>query len=275
MGCQTSPMDASPQAPERLPVVLSDGVVVLRPPRADDAADIARGCQDPDIARWTTVPSPYGLADAEEFVAQRSPDGPGGPGQWWACPTWAITTGDDRWAGTIDLRLEDPACAEVGYLVAPWARGRGAATRSLRLACRWGFTALGLRVIQWRAQVGNEASRAVASRIGFRTSDQVHRLALASRGERHDGWFGDLLPEDLPEGSARRRVRPVPRLTRREQDVLNLMAAGRSNRHIAEQLGISENTVKNHVRRILEKLQASSRMEAVVSGVQQGLTRLP
>ncbi|MFM7147071.1 MAG: LuxR C-terminal-related transcriptional regulator, partial [Actinomycetales bacterium] len=34
----------------------------------------------------------------------------------------------------------------------------------------------------------------------------------------------------------------------------------------------SENTVKNHVRRILEKMQASSRMEAVVTGVQQGLT---
>lgn len=269
-------MAVSPEPRERLPVVLSDGVVVLRPPRPDDAADIARGCQDPDIARWTTVPSPYALADAEEFISLRRPDGPEGPGQWWACPTWAITIGDDRWAGTIDLRLADPECAEVGYLVAPWARGRGAATRSLRLACRWGFTALGLRVIQWQAQVGNEASRAVASRLGFRISPQVHRLALASRGERQDGWFGDLLPEDLPDaGGARRRARPLPRLTGREQDVLDLMAAGRSNRHIAEQLGISENTVKNHVRRILEKLQAASRMEAVVSGVQQGLTRLP
>lgn len=276
MCCQTRPMASSPAARERPPIVLSDGVVVLRPPRVEDAADIALGCQDPDIVRWTTVPAPYARADAEEFIALRSPDGPAGAAGWWECPTWAITIGDDRWAGTIDLRLADPECAEVGYLVAPWARGRGVATRSLRLACRWGFSALGLRVIQWRAQVGNEASRAVAARLGFRISPQVHRLALASRGERHDGWFGDLLVDDLPDaGGTRRRARPLPRLTRREQDVLDLMAAGRSNRHIAERLGISENTVKNHVRRILEKLQAASRVEAVVSGVQQGLTRLP
>ncbi len=41
------------------------------------------------------------------------------------------------------------------------------------------------------------------------------------------------------------------------------------------ELGISENTVKNHVRSILEKLQAKSRAEAVVVGLAQGLTSLP
>lgn len=257
------------------PPVLSDGVILLRPPRAADAPLVTQGCQDPEIAKWTTVPSPYGVDDAHAWIASISPEGPGGPQAWWACPTWAITTDDDRWCGTVGLRPDGQGGADVGYLVAPWARRRGLATRGLRLACRWGFGALGLQVIQWRAQVGNHASRAIAATVGFRLLAEPQRLALASRGQRFDGWFGDLLPEDLGDaGATRRRSPAAPRLTRREHEVLDLMAAGRSNRRIAEELGISENTVKNHVRRILEKLQAASRMEAVVTGVQQGITRV-
>lgn len=266
---------ARPHGQEGSPPVLSDGVVMLRPPRPDDAARIARGCQDPLVARWTSVPEPYYLQDAEAWIAANSPSGPQGIEAWWASPTWAITLQDDHWLGSIDLRLDQAGGATVGYLVAPWARGRGVATRSLRLACRWGFAALGLQVIQWQAHVGNDASRAVAARVGFRIAAEPQRLAIAARGERHDCWFADLLPEDLLDaGGPRRRSSASPRLTTREQEVLDLMASGRSNRRIAEGLGISENTVKNHVRRILEKLQASSRMEAVVTGLQQGLTKV-
>ena len=60
---------------------------------------------------------------------------------------------------------------------------------------------------------------------------------------------------------------PVPRLTERELQVLKLVARGMANRDIAGELFISENTVKNHVRNILEKLQLHSRMEAVVYAV--------
>jgi DNA-binding NarL/FixJ family response regulator len=64
---------------------------------------------------------------------------------------------------------------------------------------------------------------------------------------------------------------PAPRLTERELEVLKLVATGMSNREIAEQLYISENTVKNHVRNILEKLHLHSRMEAVVYAVREKL----
>jgi DNA-binding NarL/FixJ family response regulator len=64
---------------------------------------------------------------------------------------------------------------------------------------------------------------------------------------------------------------PVPRLTDREMEVLRLVAKGMNNREIAKQLFISENTVKNHVRNILEKLQLHSRMEAVVYAVRTKL----
>jgi two-component system NarL family response regulator len=63
----------------------------------------------------------------------------------------------------------------------------------------------------------------------------------------------------------------VPRLTDRELEVLRLVAKGLSNREIATELVIAENTVKNHVRNILEKLQLRSRMEAAMYAVREKL----
>jgi DNA-binding NarL/FixJ family response regulator len=64
---------------------------------------------------------------------------------------------------------------------------------------------------------------------------------------------------------------PGPRLTDRELEVLKLVAKGMNNRDIGAELFISENTVKNHVRNILEKLHLHSRMEAVVYAVREKL----
>jgi DNA-binding NarL/FixJ family response regulator len=64
---------------------------------------------------------------------------------------------------------------------------------------------------------------------------------------------------------------PPPKLTDREMQVLKLVAKGMNNRDIAKELFISENTVKNHVRNILEKLQIHSRMEAVMIAVREKL----
>ena len=65
------------------------------------------------------------------------------------------------------------------------------------------------------------------------------------------------------------------RITDRELQVLRLVATGMNNRDIAAELFISENTVKNHVRNILEKLQLHSRMEAVMYAVREKLFDLP
>ena len=67
---------------------------------------------------------------------------------------------------------------------------------------------------------------------------------------------------------------PAPRLTPREMEVLTHVAQGKNNREIAKSLFISENTVKNHVRNILEKLHLHSRMEAVVYAVREKLLEI-
>jgi DNA-binding CsgD family transcriptional regulator/RimJ/RimL family protein N-acetyltransferase len=256
------------------PPVLSDGVVSLRLPRGADADDVTLGCQDPQSAQWTTVPVPYRRDHAEEWLAAHR-----GTADWWQAPTWSITVlPSDRWCGNIDLRLDGQGGADVGYLLAPWARGHGHAARALRLACGWAFSALGAQVVTWYAYAGNAASLQTARNVGFRVPDHVFRLYLAQRGERRDCWIGTLTPADLAAAARIREARGAylgPELTRRELDVLRHLTRGQANRTIAAELGISENTVKNHVRSILEKLQAKSRAEAVVIGLRQGITSLP
>jgi DNA-binding NarL/FixJ family response regulator len=69
-------------------------------------------------------------------------------------------------------------------------------------------------------------------------------------------------------------VRKAPQLTARELEVLVQVARGHNNREIARTLFITENTVKNHVRNMLEKLQLHSRTEAVVYAVRENLLDL-
>jgi DNA-binding NarL/FixJ family response regulator len=75
----------------------------------------------------------------------------------------------------------------------------------------------------------------------------------------------------LARQAAEREQLPAPVLTPRELEVLRLVARGMSNKDVADHLFISENTVKNHVRNILEKLHLHSRMEAVMYAVRQHL----
>ena len=75
----------------------------------------------------------------------------------------------------------------------------------------------------------------------------------------------------LARQAAEKEQLPAPVLTARELEVLKLVARGMSNRDVADELYISENTVKNHVRNILEKLHLHSRMEAVMYAVRKRL----
>lgn len=81
----------------------------------------------------------------------------------------------------------------------------------------------------------------------------------------------ELLSTALPERAATELVEP---LTPREQEVLQLLAEGLTNRAIAQRLAISEHTVKFHVNAILGKLNAQSRADAVMRATRLGMILL-
>jgi RimJ/RimL family protein N-acetyltransferase len=127
---------------------------------------------------------PYQESDAHEFVKRTTED-------WQANKATFAIVYEGRYAGSVDLRFDGVGGAEVGFGLAPWARGRGVMTRSLRLALAWGFELPDIEVVFWRAHVGNWASRRVAQRCGFRVEGTVRGL-LEQRGERRDAWIGSL-----------------------------------------------------------------------------------
>ncbi len=70
------------------------------------------------------------------------------------------------------------------------------------------------------------------------------------------------------------REEPLEKLTDREEEILKLLAAGLSNREIAQKLSLSEGTVKNHISAILAKLHANDRTQAVLTALKRGLVDL-
>ncbi len=172
---------------------LTDGVVTLRAHRADDALGSWEQCQDPLSQEWTAVPLPYSREMAHGFVTEIMPRG------WHDDSEWGFAVEHDgRYAGTISLRHEGDARAEVAYGSHPWVRGTGVMERALRLLLEWGFTERGLAVITWRANRGNWASRKLAHRLGFSFDGTVRRM-LVQRGELRDAWLGTLLPDEARE----------------------------------------------------------------------------
>lgn len=104
------------------------------------------------------------------------------------------------------------------------------------------------------------------------TYDQVAeavRLVAAGQSLISPSMATKLLEEFVQ--MSRTPAAPTAQLTTRELQVLRLVARGHSNRQIAEDLYISENTVKNHIRNMLEKLQMKSRMEAAMYAVRTNL----
>ena len=167
---------------------LSDGVVSLREWREADVPAIVDICTDPDVVRFTRVPSPYSEQDARAFLA-------GGVIEEMR---FAIVSAQDEAdvLGSIGLRDADELRGEVGYLVRASARGRGVASRALRLLAEWALTERGLARVQLYARLDNPASQRAAEKAGFRR-EGVIRSHMLIRGERHDAVIFGLIAEDV------------------------------------------------------------------------------
>jgi DNA-binding NarL/FixJ family response regulator len=82
---------------------------------------------------------------------------------------------------------------------------------------------------------------------------------------------GKVLGRLAAEGRGGRAGRPFPMLTDREVEILDLIAAGRSNGEIARRLVLSDKTVRNHVSNIFTKLAVADRAQAIVRAREAGL----
>ncbi|MGW0189983.1 GNAT family N-acetyltransferase [Streptomyces sp. NPDC003362] len=174
------------------PVTIPTARLLLRTVGPDDTDAVYAACQDPDIQRWTTIPSPYLPEHAQAFVEQQVPDG-------WATSsmfTFGAFLPDGDLAGMLGVTMRSLGTAELGFWAADRHRGNGYITEATVAVSHWAFTRIPVDRLEWRAEVGNSASRAVARRAGF-TLEGTLRAALNNNGVRRDCWVGSLLPSDL------------------------------------------------------------------------------
>ena len=172
---------------------ITAGEFTLRPFTPADIPWVYAVSMDAAVQKYVQVPMPYRMEDAEYFVREMAI----GAWQRRERAEFVIVAAEGERLGRVSLGLDGNGAAQVGYWMDPAARGRGVATRALRELCRWGFAELGLGLIEWRAEVGNLASRRVAEKAGF-TVEAVLRRRLVHRGVRVDAWIGSMLPEEMP-----------------------------------------------------------------------------
>ncbi len=186
------------------PISLATERLVLRPFAPSDVPDVHAACQDPDIPRYTSVPDPYRIEDARIFVEETCPAGWRNDTMY----TFGVFCGETgQLVGAMCLvRLAQlhtaERQAELGYWTAKEHRGRGCTVEAAREVIRWAFEDLGVERLEWYAEAGNEGSRAVALKAGFRMEGTL-RAKIIHRGTRRDAWTGSLLPSDLgrPSGT--------------------------------------------------------------------------
>ena len=178
---------------------LTDGVVRLRAHRPEDAERIVEQSTDPESMRWTTVPRPYGLDDARDFLAEIERELVAPPTACGAGRSRMPRTPRARYLGTIDLRPRRRRRRRDGVRPAPEGRGRG----SWPARCGWppaGGSARAATRVHWLAVRGNFASWRVAWSCGF----------------THHGTIPQSHPDpDDPAGTGARRVARQPRRRRR------------------------------------------------------------
>ena len=183
--------------PDRVPLLVDHAAgILLRPTQESDLPAMVELARDSETIRWTAVPTPdggYQLSDAAAFVAVESEGWRTGRRLGWAIE--AERDGTREFCGHVNLHLEDPGLAEIGFALHPDARGRSIMSTAVRLVRDYGFDVAGLETIRWRSVVGNWGARRIASAAGFVFDGTVRRL-LVQRGERRDAWVATITRDD-------------------------------------------------------------------------------
>ena len=167
------------QAPRSGPeTTLTVDELVLRPWRRDDAPALFEACQDPEIARWVTIPQPYGRADADAFIDSAVTMWRDGTG----APFVIVDAGTEQLLGAVTRFGPDGHQATFGLWLTAEARGRGVGTRALRAVAEWTFETTEAFRLDAYIMVGNDASMRMTERAGFQREGVARAWDL-----HHDG----------------------------------------------------------------------------------------
>ena len=166
----------------------------LRPLGEADIPQLLRSPPDDEMRRWLTIrANPVTEESVRAELIAPSQAG-------WRDGTMAhfaiYETARDRLLGTISVRFYRHGIGEIGYDLLPHGRGRGVATRAVKLVARWAFGELGIERLELRTHPDNVASQRVAERAGF-TNEGIERLSRRLYDERHDCIVFSLLPGEL------------------------------------------------------------------------------
>ncbi|WP_062392572.1 GNAT family N-acetyltransferase [Gordonia phthalatica] len=179
-----------------MPETITTARLVLSRPSAADLPRITECCREAQVQEWTTVPSPYTAESAAYFLGEVIDPGWAGGSAY----TWAVRLAD-RLIGMVGVDVEEAGGAEVGFWLAPEARGRGLMTEATTAAVHAAFESLDLQRISWSAFAGNVGSARVAQACGFRF-EGVRALGAVQRGVRRDEWLGGLTVGDSGVGDS-------------------------------------------------------------------------
>lgn len=164
---------------------LTDGVVRLRRWLPTDAEAVFAACQDPVIARFVPIPQPYTLDSATDFIARANAGTDAGPSAHLAI----VDAVGDKLLGSISRHGPDGHRAMFGYWLAPGARGRGIATRALRLIVDWSLATTDAIRLELYTDPENDASGRVAARAGFEREGVRRAWDLDRDGRPIDSVF--------------------------------------------------------------------------------------
>jgi [ribosomal protein S5]-alanine N-acetyltransferase len=169
--------------------LLDDGVVTLRLPGERDLAAIERGIHDPDVIRAFGHPT----LSAEQVLELNR-------GRWdrGEAATFAICDEADECLGHVFVNLSAERRGGVGYWLLPEARGKGLATRAVRLVSRWALRDVRLGRLALLTAPSNQRSLRVAERNGFHR-EGVLRSYVEIDGRRVDQVSYSLLPSDVDQ----------------------------------------------------------------------------
>ena len=169
--------------------------ILLRRYRRTDAPAVAEACRDQLIQRWLPLPSPYTEADAVTWCTEIAPRfRETGEGIEWA----AIRRADERLIGSIGLKRTDwrARSSEIGYWVAPWARGEELAVEAVVTVARWLLLEQRFERMVLRAATGNHPSQRVAEKAGM-IREGVARSAGFTNIGRVDLVVFSMIASDL------------------------------------------------------------------------------